>query len=167
MRESKFEKTEVEVMRLVSLHRVSPLHDAQSDDIDEVDEVDPEDRHSGRDLATCDDSECRDEKREYDRPRVTHDAESSDVESRDEECDRYEDREKDEDELAIFLTCFGRIRHIELQCETSEYEKCDEGKSSRQSWYTIRKIHTIEHEYIPCDRDEEWDIVDCVETSCE
>ena len=42
MRKTKFEKTEVEVMRLISLHRIFPFHDADTDDVDEVDEVYPE-----------------------------------------------------------------------------------------------------------------------------
>ena len=39
MRKTKLEKTEMEVMRLISLHRIFPFHDADTDDVDEVDEV--------------------------------------------------------------------------------------------------------------------------------
>lgn len=83
MRESKLQKTEVEMVRLISLHRIFPLQDAKTDDIDEVDEIDTHDRHCCRDFPPCDDRECRDEECKYDRPGVSHDTESLDIESGD------------------------------------------------------------------------------------
>ena len=132
-------------MCLISLHRIPALKYTYPDDIDEVDKIDTDDRHSGRDLSACYDRESRYEESEDDRSWVSHDGEPSDIESRNEECHWYEDREKYEDELAIFLTRFGRICDIELDCEKAQYHKTDERKSSRESRDTIRKIDTIEY----------------------
>lgn len=64
VRESEFEETEMQVMRLISLHRIFSFQDAKTYDIDEIDEIDTDHRHSRRDLSSCDDSECRDEEGE-------------------------------------------------------------------------------------------------------
>ena len=55
----------MEMSRLISLQRIFALKYACRDDIDEIDEVYADHRHSCRDLTSCDDSECRDEKSEH------------------------------------------------------------------------------------------------------
>lgn len=93
----------MEVVALVSAERILSTEYAYRHYIDEVDEIYPEYRHRCRDLAPCDDSECRDEKSEHDRPRVTHNALTCHIESCECECRRDDDREEYEEKLTILL----------------------------------------------------------------
>lgn len=108
---------------LVSAEWILPTEDASRDDIDEVDEVDAEDRHGGRYLAPCDDSECRDEESEHDRPRVAHDTLACHIEASECECRRDDDSEEDEEKTTIFLARERGICEDELQGESSEYDE--------------------------------------------
>lgn len=113
----------MEVVCLISLHRILPFHDAYTDDVDEVDEINSEHRHCCRNLASCDDSESRDEESEHDRPRISHESLTRYIESCDSECDRYDDREYDEEKVAIFFCCRGCIDEKEFDRESAKDEK--------------------------------------------
>jgi hypothetical protein len=153
------------MMSLVSAHRIVSIHHTGSDDIDKVDEIDTHDGHSGCNLSSGDDSECRYKKGEYDCPRVTYDARSMDIMIGYDHRYWYEDREKNEDELAILLRSFGGIGEGEFQGEESEYDKGDDRETRSETRDTIREIDTIEHQYIPEYRQEYWDIVKCPHSS--
>lgn len=119
MSESEFEKSKMEVMRLVSFHRIFPLHDTDTNDIDKVDEIDSYYRHCGCDFTTCDDRERRDKKCEKYRTRIAHNPSAFDIMSSYECGNRQEYHDQDQDKLAIFDGSLGRICEIELQSEKS------------------------------------------------
>jgi hypothetical protein len=100
---SELHESIMEMMRLVSAHRILSLQYPNRHDIDEIDKVDAEHRHRCSYLPSCDDSECRDEKSEHDRTRVSHDTTSTHIEPREEECRGYDDGKDDEEKLTIFL----------------------------------------------------------------
>lgn len=160
MSETELEEPEMEVVGLVSFHRIFSLHDADTDDIDEVDEVDPDDGHCCRYLPSGDDSEGRDKKCEDNRPRVSHDARSMNIVVGDEGSNRQENHDKDEDKLTILDGGFGRIGDKKFEREKSEDDKTDEGKASSESGDAIREVDTIKDEDIPEYRDNQRDVVD-------
>jgi hypothetical protein len=154
--ESELHQTVVEMMSLISLHRILPLEDASCDDIDKVDDIDPEYCHSSCNLATSDDRESSYEKCEHNSPRVTHDHSTRDIRSSQSIGDRDDDRQDREEESAIFLSCESSIGEIELHCETCEYGECDQSKSARQTWDSVREVHCVENYDIPDDSHEYW-----------
>jgi hypothetical protein len=111
------------MMSLISLHGILSLHDTDTYDVDEIDKIDSEDRHSSRDLASCDDRESRDEKCKYDGTRVSHESSPRDIESGDRESDGDDDSEYEEKEVTILLCCERSICEDEFDRETTEYEK--------------------------------------------
>lgn len=150
----------MEVVCLISLHRILPGEDTHPDHVDEVDQVYPDDGHSCCDLSSCDDSESRDKKCEDDRTRVAHNRFTPDIEPRNQKGDRYDNREEYEDKSTIFLRGNGRICDIELHREEGQDDKSNERKSSSQTRDAVREVDTIEHEYIPKCRHKKGDIVD-------
>ncbi len=147
-------------MTLVSAEWILSAEYAYRHYINEIDEVYPEDRHRCGDLSSRDDSECRDEESEHDRPRVTHDALTRHIQSRECECRRDDDSEDDDEKSAIFLARERGICEDEFQCESTQYDKWYQRKSTGESWYTIREIHSIKDEHIPKNRHTEWYPVD-------
>lgn len=73
LRESELHESIMEMMCLISLHRVLSLEYTSRDHIDKIDEIESEYRHSGCDFPTCDDREGRYEECEHDSTRITHD----------------------------------------------------------------------------------------------
>lgn len=63
----------MQMMCLISLHRVLSLEYTSCDDVDKINEIESEYGHGGGDLTTCDDRECRNEECEHDGTRVAHD----------------------------------------------------------------------------------------------
>ncbi len=57
----------MEMVCLVSFHRILSLEESSRDHIDEVDQIESEDRYGGSDLAPSDDRESRNEESEHDR----------------------------------------------------------------------------------------------------
>jgi hypothetical protein len=106
-RQSEFHQAVVEVMCLISLHRILPSHHPNPYYIYEVDEIDSEHRHRCGDLASCDDRECRDQKSEHDRTTISHESSPRDIQTCNRQGHRYDDREYDEKEVTI-LYCSGR-----------------------------------------------------------
>ncbi len=101
--ESEFEEAEMQMGRLISLQGILTFEYATRDDIDEVDKVDTDDGHSRRDLPSGDDRECRYEKPEHDRPRISHESRSRYIEACDEVGHRDDDRKYDEEEVTILF----------------------------------------------------------------
>lgn len=66
--ESKLQESIMEMVCLVSLHRILSFEEPCSDDIDKVDQIESEDRYGCGDLATSDDRQSRYEESEHDRP---------------------------------------------------------------------------------------------------
>lgn len=147
--ESELHEAEVEVCRLVSLHRILPWHDACGDDIDKVYHIDTEDWECCCDLTSSDYCECRDEECEHDSSWVTHNHFSRYVRPRQEVRNRDDDGEEREKESAILLACECLIGEDELDREESEYDKRYQSKSTRKSWNSIREVHRVKNEYIP------------------
>ncbi len=157
---SELKESIVEVMGLISLHRVLSCENTRTDHIDEVNEIDAEDRHRSCDFSSSDDREGRDKKCQDDRPRVAHNPRAFDIHAGHEVGNRYKDREEDEDELAVFSWCDRSIGRIELDGEESDDEETNEGKSTREPRNPIGKIDTIEHEDVPKCCHQDGDIVD-------
>ncbi len=142
---SELEEPIVQVMGLISFHRILSCEDPRTDYIDEVDEVDAENRHRGRYLPSGDNREGRDEECQDNRPWVTHNPRTPYIHTGYEVGNRDEYREKYEDKLAIFSRGDRRIGCVEFDREKSDDEKTDQGKSSCQAWYAVRKINTIKY----------------------
>ncbi len=101
--ESEFKKAKMKMAWLISFQRILAFQYPARDHIDEIDEIDSDHRHSGRDLSSRYDRECRDEKSEHDRPRITHESAPWYIETRHKVCHRDDDSEYDEEEVAILL----------------------------------------------------------------
>lgn len=145
MSESEFKKSKMEVVGLVSLHRIFSLHDADAYDIYEIDKINTDNRHRCGDFSTRYDCERSDKKSEDDRPRITHDASSMDIMIGNECRNWYKHHYEHEDKLAIFHSGFSGISEVELQSEESEDDKADERKTRCEAWNPIRKINTIKY----------------------
>lgn len=139
----------MEMMRLISLHRILSLEHASCDHIDKVNEIEPEDGYGCRDLATCDDRKSSNEKSKDNSPRISHDDLSGYISSREKVGNRDDNREYREEKTTILLACQSSIREIELDRETGEYDETNQSKSAGETWNSIRKIHRIKYNYVP------------------
>lgn len=104
----------MQVCRLISFERIFPSEDTTRHDIDEIDQVDAENRNCGCDLASSDDREGREEKREHDRSRISHDHSPRYICASEKVCRRDDNREQREEEFRILFSCEGGIGDIEF-----------------------------------------------------
>lgn len=145
---------------LVSFHRIFSLHDASCDDVDKVDEIDAENRDSGSDFSTGDDSESSNQKSQHDRPRIAHDDSAGDIGSSEQICHGNDDCQDCEKEAAIFLARLACICEIELESKSSKDDEGNERKASCKPRDSVREIDRIKHDDIPKDSHEKREIVE-------
>ena len=152
LRKSQFHKSKVEMVCLISFHRVLSLEYSSSDHIDKIYEVESKDRYSSSNLSSSNDSKCCNKKGKHNGSRISHNHFSGNIRSSKKIGNRNNNGKYTMEKSTIFLTCYRCVSEIELECETAKNNETNKSKATSKPRNSIRKIYSIKNYNIPYNR---------------